>query len=78
MKTVFQSFLDEWDYKTFSYSGRGMFGAKCLAITVKDVFAAMQELQYLAGEQGITLPKLVRSEVFDHEFVVFWPTEIYN
>ena len=86
-----QSFLEDYlnennNYLPHSYSGRGMMGRTCLAITVDEPMEALQEIAFEAGahsanahrsEDEIRMPKVVRWDNMGLQYVVYWPEEPY-
>ncbi len=66
--------LKEAGYEPFSYSGRGMFGAQCVAVTVPDLQGSMFKL---GSSIGIG-PSTPRTDNLGHQYVVYWPSEAWS
>lgn len=75
--------FEDLGFETRSYSGRGMFGQECLAITVGDPLIAIQEIAYETGaaatrqeedgEEEVKMPTNIKMDSMGYEYVVYWP-----
>ena len=81
--TSFQEFLEDNDFRTRSYSGRGMFGTECLAVSVDDICSAVWKMGEAFGcanassdkEDHIEGPKgRVCTAQLGRGYVIYWPS----
>jgi len=77
---TFQEFVEDLGYETRSYSGRGMYGKECFAITVDSPYRAIQEIAYELGlnnggddDEAIPAPRNVAVDNMGTQYVVYWP-----
>jgi hypothetical protein len=82
MKQTLQQMIEELietglgqddDLQVRSYSGRGMYGKECLAVTADDGLAALQLIAWEAGKQGIEMPRHIRQDSMGLGVVLYWP-----
>jgi hypothetical protein len=79
---TFQRLLEDNDFKTRSYSGRGMFGKECLAVTVEDIVKGTWDIatmlaEYNAeaadlNEEPIPEPRGMRYDNMGRQYVIYW------
>lgn len=85
MKHILQSILEE-SFDCFPYSGRSMYGKKCLAITVQDnnLFKFMQDILIAVADNPEYIYKLetifddVRWDSLGLDYVVYFPRVTYS
>jgi hypothetical protein len=85
---TFQQLLEDNDYKTRSYSGRGMFGEECLAVTVDDIPTAIWNIATMLAEfnaeaptfnqESIPEPKGMRYDNMGRQSVLYWTRVPYE
>lgn len=78
---TFQELLEVNDYKTRSYSGRGMWGEECLAITI-DSYDFPQELMYIGSLcilNNVALPRKISWDTLGRSnYVVYFRDHDYK
>lgn len=81
---TFQKWLEENCYETRAYSGRGMYGKECLAVTVSDVSAmwtmAMMLQEDLIEDEDLdfTGPFPPRYDSMGLGVILYWPSIPYE
>lgn len=73
-----QEALEKSGYKTLNYSGRGMFGRKCLAAKVAslgDLWVCGNKVGQLTVLGGIYYPNI---DNYGLELIVYWPQVEYT
>jgi hypothetical protein len=82
MKQTFQQYLEQRGYEPRCYSGRGMYGKTCLAITIEgNVLQQMMDMAYAIGMQEgestddeiVEMPFNVLTDSMGLDTVVYWP-----
>lgn len=76
---TFQEFLENEGYETRAYSGRGMYGRECLAITVRNPIQVAQDIGWKAARTPESdFPQQVRTDSMGLDYVIYWPNEKYE
>lgn len=77
---TFQEFLEDQDYETRPYSGRGMFGKTCLAVTVDDLTGAAFDIRFRLGAHSheIWPNGSAKWDNLGRGFIIYWPHEPYK
>jgi hypothetical protein len=79
MKSQLQTIIEDLDYKCRSYSGRGMFGASCLAFEIDDLSQLLQlghDIGEYASENGMEVSYSIGKARWDnmgHDYVIYFP-----
>lgn len=84
----FIEILSDCDYEAFSYSGRGMFGERCVAISghldvpdvMVDIMLAMVENCYDNGDMRAILEILkdTHTDNMGRGHVLYWPSAVMS
>jgi hypothetical protein len=73
----FRSYLEEY-YKTREYSGRGMFGKKCIAFNTLNINEAIWEIASNIPDSLKELDiKYPKTDNMGLEYIVYWPSIPY-
>ena len=84
-----QKLLEENDFISRSYSGRGMYGAECLAVSVQDRDTAYWDIAVLITTynnseevlEGFEDALNVKSPSWDslgHNYILYWPDIVFE
>ena len=86
MKTEFQKLLEKFDYETRSYSGRNMYGEKCLSfvtskpysdlISIGEEIGELNEAERERGSGRALIEENYMNVKMDNmglDFVLYWP-----
>lgn len=75
-----QQLIEDMNYETRSYSGRGMFGKTCLGVTVDNVAQFCLELGHAIGQHNeqndddlIELPRQISTDSMGRSAIVYFP-----
>lgn len=70
----------DWDYESTirdTYSGRGMYGAECVAIVLdseREAFGLFAALGVLLGEDvAVPLARATRTDSMGRDIIIYWP-----
>lgn len=72
---TFQEYLEDLGYNTRAYSGRGMYGRSCLAVTVDDepLTVAWDIARSASEDEQELLPANICWDNMGRSSVVYWP-----
>lgn len=72
---ILRELLEEAGFDPVSYSGRGMYGKKCIGIEVNSTENAMLDLGYSAANSSVTSERIAKPHVdnMGRDFIVYWP-----
>lgn len=75
---TFQELLERLGMEPESYSGRGMFGARCLSIRTNEPVREALRIGYQAGLAQLEPPKSIRWDQLGTGSVLYWPRVEYK
>jgi hypothetical protein len=85
MKDEIQRAIEDADFETRSYSGRGMYGKSCLAVSADDpVEVVAKAMAAVAADNGVDLWDLAekisnaRTDSMGRGIVIYWPGIPYD
>lgn len=72
-----QEYLEQSGYDTFAYSGRGMFGKQCVAISI-DTVGELFLIGASVGHDVLRYNDAPKIDNLGKGFVAYWPNHTYT
>lgn len=71
--------IEDLGYETRSYSGRGMYGKKCLGVTIdEDLIKFVFDLGMACQEEEVERPGLIRTDQLGLGTIIYFPGQPYE
>lgn len=70
---TFQELLEESNFETRKYSGRGMHGKECLGVQAERLHATLLDIGAICGTAGMNVPNGTRVDELGLDWIIYWP-----